>query len=147
VTWAFKILHAPKFVLDLLLAIGNNKVPDIRGDQRRLRHVPSGLTPHFHQGKAMSNASSGPVSSDGSGKAIASLVLGIVGMVGWCLPIIGLPVTIVGLVLGIMARTSSKRGMAIAGIVLSIIGLALSVVNGAMGVYLLSTGQNPLLHK
>src|SRR5437763_12579796 len=32
-----------------------------------------------------------------SGKAVAAFVLGCVGMVAWCLPILGLPVTITGL--------------------------------------------------
>lgn len=37
----------------------------------------------------------------GGGKAIASLILGIVGLFGWCIPLIGLPVTIIGLVMGL----------------------------------------------
>lgn len=32
-------------------------------------------------------------SSDGSGKAVASLVLGLVGLVAWCIPLVGIPVT------------------------------------------------------
>jgi Domain of unknown function (DUF4190) len=82
---------------------------------------------------------------DHSGKATASLVLGILGLIGWCLPIFGLPMTIVGLVLGIKGQNSSNHGSAVAGIVLNIIGLALSVVNAAIGAYLGATGQHPLL--
>jgi hypothetical protein len=82
---------------------------------------------------------------DQSGKATTSLVLGIIGMLAWCIPIIGLPVTIVGLVFGIKSMNSSKRGMAIAGVVLNIIGLFASVVNAAIGAYLGATGQHPLL--
>jgi len=83
--------------------------------------------------------------SPGGGKAIASLVLGIVGTVGWCLPIVGLPVTITGLVLGIKDLDSRNRGMAIAGVVLCSIGLLLSVINAAVGAYLGATGQHPLV--
>jgi hypothetical protein len=68
-------------------------------------------------------------------------------MLAWCLPIIGVPVSIVGLILGILSRTSSKRGFAIAGIVLCIIGLVLSVANGIAGGYMAATGQNPFLKK
>jgi biopolymer transport protein ExbB/TolQ len=81
------------------------------------------------------------------GTAIASLVLGILSLVGWCLPLIGLPMTIVGLVLGFKSLGSQNRGMAIAGIVLNILGLLLSVVNAAFGAYLGVTGQHPLFKK
>ena len=51
--------------------------------------------------------------------AIASLVLGIVSLIAWLLPIVGLPVSIVGLVLGCKTVKSDKKVMAIVGIVLS----------------------------
>lgn len=70
--------------------------------------------------------------------ATAALVLGIIGLIAWLLPIIGYPVTIVGLVLGIKSVKSEKRGMAIAGIVMSSIGLVLSLVNSILGVILLN---------
>lgn len=81
-----------------------------------------------------------------SGKAVASMILGIVGMFGWCLPIIGLPVTITGLVLGIKGLSSRNHGMSVAGVVLSIVGLLLSVANAAIGAYLGATGQHPLFN-
>jgi hypothetical protein len=71
--------------------------------------------------------------------ATAALVLGIIGLVAWLIPIIGYPVTIVGLVLGIKSVKSEKRGMAIAGIVMSSIGLVLSLVNSIAGVILYSS--------
>lgn len=55
--------------------------------------------------------------------AVAALVLGIIGLIAWLLPILGYPVTIVGLVLGIKSVKSEKRGMAIAGIVMCSIDL------------------------
>ena len=75
--------------------------------------------------------------------AIASLVLGIVSLIAWLLPIVGLPVSIVGLVLGCKTVKSDKKVMAIVGIVLSSIGLNLTIINGALGAYLAATGQIP----
>ncbi len=81
---------------------------------------------------------------DAGGKAIASLVLGILGLVVWILPIIGLPVTIIGVVQGAKALHSRQRGMAIAGLILSVIGLVAAAINAAIGAYLGVTGQHSL---
>ncbi|MEO0587883.1 MAG: DUF4190 domain-containing protein [Planctomycetota bacterium] len=81
----------------------------------------------------------------GGGRAIASLVLGCVAMIAWCIPLVGLPVSVVGLILGILDRQSPKRGLAIAGVVLSSIGLALSLINAVVGAYLAISGQHQLL--
>ena len=60
---------------------------------------------------------------------IASLTLGIVGLVTWIFPPLGFPISIIGLILGILALWLSKqqRGRAIAGIITCIIGLALNI--------------------
>lgn len=79
-----------------------------------------------------------------NGKAVASLVLGLIGMVAWFIPLFGLPITIVGLVLGIKGLASSRRGLATAGVVLCIIGLVASIANSAIGAYMGGTGQHPL---
>jgi len=39
--------------------------------------------------------------AEGGGMAVASLVLGLIGLVAWCCPIVGLPINITGLILGI----------------------------------------------
>lgn len=75
-----------------------------------------------------------------SGKAIAGLVLGICSLILWCLPILGLPAAIVGLVLSIKSKPDGG-GMATAGVVLNIIGIVLSLGNAAFGIYLSVTGQ------
>lgn len=82
-----------------------------------------------------------PAASSGGGKAIASLCLGLFGLIAWFLPIIGLPTTITGLVLGIKSLQGPRKGMATAGIVLCIIGLVASIANAAIGAYLGATGQ------
>ncbi len=80
-----------------------------------------------------------------SGKAIAALVLGIVGMFAWFIPLFGLPINVTGLILGITATKSARRTMAIVGVVLCVIGLLLTIVNAAWGAYLGATGQHPLV--
>ena len=55
-----------------------------------------------------------------SGKATASLILGIISLVAWLLPLIGYPVSIVGF---------SK-----VGIILSAIGLGITAINSIAGV-------------
>ncbi len=62
-----------------------------------------------------------------SGCAIASLVLGLCSVFLWLFPFLGLPATIIGLVMGILGRNSQNRGMSIAGIVLSSIFLAVTI--------------------
>lgn len=60
--------------------------------------------------------------------AVASMVLGIVSVVLLCTVYLGIPCSIVGLVLGIVAKKKNQGGMATAGIVLSIISLALVAI-------------------
>jgi len=78
---------------------------------------------------------------EGGGMALASMVLGIVGLVTWLLPIIGLPISINGLILGVFALKSKNSGKATAGIVLSVIGLVFATANAAIGAYQGFTGQ------
>ncbi|MBA4186770.1 MAG: hypothetical protein C0467_02005 [Planctomycetaceae bacterium] len=80
-----------------------------------------------------------------AGKAPASLVLGGLGLVGWCLPIIGFPMTLTGLILGIKSMHTRNHSQAVIGITLNVIGLILSVANAAIGAYLGATGQHPML--
>jgi hypothetical protein len=74
-----------------------------------------------------------------SGRATASMVLGIISIPAALLPILGLIVAVVGLVLGITAKKDiDRRGLtnrshAVAGIVLSSIGLVLTVANAIAG--------------
>lgn len=67
------------------------------------------------------------------GFAIASMVLGIVGFIACCIPLLGYPVTIIGLVLGILALIKGKNGMAIAGVILCSITLLLTLANSFLG--------------
>lgn len=61
-----------------------------------------------------------------NGKAIASLVLGIVSLVCIFLgygALLGIVLAIIGLIIGTQAKKENPSGMATAGVVLSIIGL------------------------
>jgi hypothetical protein len=79
------------------------------------------------------------------GKAIAALILGCVSLVAWCCPLLGLAISIPGLILGIFGLKSSRRGMALAGVILCSLGLVLSAINGGWGAYMVISGQHPLL--
>lgn len=63
--------------------------------------------------------------------AVASLILGIVAIVGGISTVgsgYGLIAGIIGVILGALARKSNPTGMATAGLVCSIIGLVLSAI-------------------
>jgi hypothetical protein len=77
----------------------------------------------------------------GNGKAIAAMVLGICSLVFWCLPILGLPIAVVGLVLGVTNKNPAGAGQAKAGVIMSIIGLVLSIGNAIVGVIMAVNGQ------
>ncbi|MBU3805183.1 MAG: hypothetical protein H9872_10590 [Candidatus Cellulosilyticum pullistercoris] len=64
-----------------------------------------------------------------------SLVLGIIGSLGWIIPIIGLPITIVGTVFGAINMKSRKsKGVAIAGFVINLVFLVASVAKGILDI-------------
>lgn len=70
-----------------------------------------------------------------NGKAVAGLILGIIGMIAWLLPLVGLPISITGLVLSNKAMKGfTQLGMAKAGRILSIIALVLTAINMIAGV-------------
>ena len=61
--------------------------------------------------------------------AVASLVLGILSLVTFWFLFLGLPLSIVGIIMGALGRRSiSRRGIATAGLVCSIIGLAALII-------------------
>lgn len=83
-------------------------------------------------------------------KAVAGLVLGILGLAAWIMPILGAPITIAGLVFSIKGLKSAKRGLAIAGIVLSSVGLVLTLMSATIGAYqgiVSSVAKNEFVNK
>lgn len=65
---------------------------------------------------------------DNSGVAIVSFGLGIFSLCVWFLPVVALLIPVLGLILGIISKDSSRRGLAINGIVLNVIGIVLNIV-------------------
>jgi len=76
-----------------------------------------------------------------SGLAIGSLILGIASLCAWFFPLCGFPVSVVGIILGALSLGSSRKGMAIAGLILAGLGLLLTLGNAAFGAYLGMTGD------
>lgn len=76
------------------------------------------------------------------GFSITALVLGITGFIAWLIPLLGFPITIVGIILGISGLKKGGKGMAIAGIILASITLLLTTANSAIGFF---KGYNGLL--
>ena len=62
--------------------------------------------------------------NESKGMAIASMVLGILGLVFWCVPILNLIFAVLALIFGIvvMHKKSAGKGMGIAGFVCGILG-------------------------
>lgn len=67
----------------------------------------------------------------GKGLSIASMVLGIVSVVLFCISYVSIPCAILAIIFGIVGKKKGGRGMAIAGLVLGIIAIALYVLAAA----------------
>jgi hypothetical protein len=61
--------------------------------------------------------------------ARASLICGLIGLVAWCFPIVGLPLGLSAIILGSRSLKSESRTLALIGIVLGIFTLLLSIAN------------------
>ena len=68
-------------------------------------------------------------------KSKAPIILGVLSVITWLLPIIGVPVSIAGIV--VSAKKGSVHKL---GLILSILGIILSIINAALGVYLKTKG-------
>jgi hypothetical protein len=78
--------------------------------------------------------------TDNGWAGITSIILGGFDLFTWILPICGAPLSIIGIVLGILGLKSSNRGLSIAGIVMNAMGLVLSIAWMAGIVALASAG-------
>ena len=67
-----------------------------------------------------------------------SLILGIFGSLGWIVPVIGLPITVVGTVLGAMGMGKKReyRGVSIAGFVVNLVFLVAAIAKGIVDLVL-----------
>lgn len=73
----------------------------------------------------------------GSPVPVLALILGIIGLIAWLMPYVGLGISGVALLLGILGMLAPKKGAAIAGLLLGVIGLV-----AAGGHYYYGTTKN-----
>ena len=62
---------------------------------------------------------------ESKGLSIASMVLGIIAVVLFCIPYISIPCSILAIIFGIIGKNKGGKGMAIAGLVLVIVFIVL----------------------
>lgn len=67
--------------------------------------------------------------------AWTSFILGIISSLGWLVPILGLPITIVGTVLGAVGMKNKRnRGIAIAGFIINLVFLICTIAKGILDI-------------
>lgn len=96
---------------------------------------PYGQNPYNNAPDFYSNVNMG-YGSENDGKAVGALVCGILACIFWCLPIAGIPLSIVAITLGNKGKESTKPGMGKAGLIMGCIGLGVSLLNSAAGVFM-----------
>lgn len=69
-------------------------------------------------------------------EAIFAVALGVVGMVLWLIPIIGVIVCLIGLFIGIKTYNSVSKNIALAAIIINTISLTLTVIRSCLVAYL-----------
>ena len=73
--------------------------------------------------------------TESKGLSIASMVLGIIALVLFCIPFICFPCGIISVILGGVSLATKKggKGMAIAGLVCSLVAILIYVILSAIG--------------
>lgn len=67
--------------------------------------------------------------------AIGALALGIISLIAWFLPLVGYPICIASIIVGIIALNKKQnRVMSILGIVGGSVGLTLTIINSVLGI-------------
>lgn len=90
---------------------------------------------------------SGTSSAPDGTKISSSLIFGAIGFVAWLLPIVGLPIALIGIGFGISHLSDyPQRRFARSGIWLNVICLMASVANSAIGFYMGYNGEFPWQH-
>ncbi|MBR6959128.1 MAG: DUF4190 domain-containing protein [Clostridiales bacterium] len=82
----------------------------------------------------------GSAPSGGKGLAVASLICGILGIVGGCcITYVGVGLGIAAIVMGVVAKKKGQRGMATAGLILGIISTVLAAAMIIYNIWYIST--------
>lgn len=71
-------------------------------------------------------------------RALTGFILGLCSLVAWYIPLIGFPVTILGIIFSAFGINSNRKGMAIAGLILSIIFFVVTIINSISGAVIMS---------
>lgn len=71
-------------------------------------------------------------------KALTGFILGLCSLIAWYIPLIGFPVTILGIIFSALGINSNCKGMAIAGLILSIIFFVVTIINSIAGIVVMS---------
>ena len=80
--------------------------------------------------------------------AIIALVIGCINLLSWCLPICGFPLSIGGIVCGVLGIGSpTKRTLAIIGLILCVLGLIASIANAVIGAMMVMEGNHPMFQQ
>ena len=87
------------------------------------------------------NRYGGGAAFDQKAMALNSVKIGMAMLVGWILPLAGIPLGVVGLIFGIIGFSSSRRDLARAGVFLNGLGLMMTGINMAISAYMLVTGK------
>lgn len=66
-------------------------------------------------------------------QAVTGFILGLVSILAWFIPLFGFPITILGIIFSSLGLKSSKKNLAIAGLVLSIVFLLVTMANSFLG--------------
>lgn len=140
---AFLLFAAPKaYAAFPLQPKANNESETVaRQTDVDFKALVNSAIERFTQRPAPSPASDG---MEGSGIGIASLVTGIVGIlalafaaiVGWPAFVFSILAGVAAIILGAMGIKQSKRGLAIAGLVLGIVNLSLIVLTVLLALFI-----------
>lgn len=74
-----------------------------------------------------------------SNQALTGFILGLCSLIAWIIPLIGYPVTILGIIFSGIGLNSEKRTLAVVGLILSIIFLIVTLMNSLAGVIMMSS--------
>ncbi len=72
--------------------------------------------------------------SSGDSAALVGFILGLCSIIAWFIPLFGYPVTIIGIIFSVLGlKSTTRKGMATAGLILSIIFLIITLLNSVAG--------------
>lgn len=68
-------------------------------------------------------------------EAILSIIFGLIGIILWLVPMIGIIICFIGVFLGIKGFNNTSKNIAVSGIVINSIGLILTILRSGFVAY------------